>query len=158
MAGAISTFLRFYTAKNGRTGDVMVGRVERKGDEMTDEELVTKIRQIAYELHVYLGNGLLEKVYENGLKHRLEKAGFTVEAQKPLQVRDEDGFLLGDYFADLFVENRIVVELKSVKMIVNEHYAQILNYLKITGQPVGLLINFGSFKFESRTVYLRPQQ
>ena len=122
---------------------------------MDDAELIAQIRQFAYDLHVYLGTGLLEKVYENGLKHRMEKAGFDVEAQYPLEVRDEDGFILGNYNADLYVNKRIVIELKSAKAITNEHYAQILNYLKITNRPVGLLINFGSFKFEARTVYLR---
>ena len=119
------------------------------------ENLVAKIRQIAYDLHVYLGAGLLEKVYENGLVHRLRKAGFHVEAQKPLRVFDSDGFCLGEYFADLVVEGLIVVELKAVQSIANEHYAQILNYLKITGAPAGLLINFGSYKFEVRTVIPR---
>ncbi len=119
------------------------------------EGLVAKIRQIAYDLHVYLGTGLLEKVYENGLAHRLQKAGFRVEAQKPLRVYDNDGFCLGEYFADLVVEDQIIVELKSIRNIANEHYAQILNYLKITGAPAGLLINFGSYKFEVRTVIPR---
>ena len=117
--------------------------------------LVTRIRQIAYDLHVYLGTGLLEKVYENGLLHRLQNAGFRVEAQKPLRVYDSDGFCLGEYFADLVVEGNVIVELKSVRCIANEHYAQILNYLKITGAPAGLLINFGSYKFEVRTVIPR---
>ena len=119
------------------------------------EDLVARIRQIAYDLHVYLGAGLLEKVYENGMMHRLRKAGFHVEAQKPLRVFDNDGFCLGEYFADLVVEDVVVVELKAVQCIANEHYAQILNYLKITGAPAGLLINFGSYKFEVRTVIPR---
>ena len=119
------------------------------------ENLVAKIRQIAYDLHVYLGNGFLEKVYANGLVHRLRKAGFLVEVQKPLRVFDSDGFCLGEYFADLIVEGLVVVELKAVQSIANEHYAQILNYLKITGAPAGLLINFGSYKFEVRTVIPR---
>ena len=118
--------------------------------------LVDRIRQIAYDLHTYLGTGLLEKVYENGLCHRLKQAGLKVEAQRPLKVYDSDGFCLGEYFADLVVEDKVIVELKAVKGIANEHYAQILNYLKITGAPAGLLINFGSYKFEVRTVIPRP--
>lgn len=117
--------------------------------------LVARIRQVAYDLHAYLGTGLLEKVYENGLVHRLQKEGFHVETQKPLRVYDNDGFCLGEYFADLIVEGQIIVELKAVRNIANEHYAQILNYLKITGAPAGLLINFGSYKFEVRTVIPR---
>ena len=119
------------------------------------EALVAKIRQIAYDLHAYLGTGLLEKVYENGLAHRLQKAGFRVETQKPLNVYDNDGFCLGEYFADLVVDGQIIVELKAVRNIADEHYAQILNYLKISGAPAGLLINFGSYKFEVRTVIPR---
>ena len=115
-------------------------------------ELVAKVRQIAFDLHAYLGTGLLERVYENGMFHRLQKDGFRVERQKPLRVYDNDGFCLGDYFADLVVEEKLIVELKAVASISNEHYAQILNYLKITGAPAGLLINFGSYKFQVRTV------
>ena len=63
--------------------------------------LVARIRQIAYDLHAYLGTGLLEKVYENGLAHRLQKDGFRVETLKPLRVYDNDGFCLGEYFADM---------------------------------------------------------
>ena len=130
----------------------------RKAESMenTDHrELMARVRQVAYDLHTYLGTGLLEKVYENGLLHRLQKEGFHVEAQKPLNVFDSDGFCIGEYFADLVVEDSLIVELKSVKSITNEHYAQILNYLKITGAPAGLLINFGSYKFEVRTVLPR---
>ena len=118
--------------------------------------LVGRIRQIAYDLHAYLGTGLLEKVYENGLCHRFKQAGLKVETQRPLKVYDSDGFCLGEYFADLVVEDKVIVELKAVKGIANEHYAQLLNYLKITGAPAGLLINFGSYKFEVRTVIPRP--
>ena len=118
--------------------------------------LVGRIRQIAYDLHAYLGTGLLEKVYENGLCHPLKQAGLKVETQLTLKVYDSDGFCLGEYFADLVVEDKVIVELKAVKGIANEHYAQILNYLKITGAPAGLLINFGSYKFEVRTVIPRP--
>ena len=136
----------------------VIGKKCRKaeGMENTDHrELIARVRQVAYDLHTYLGTGLLEKVYENGLLHRLQKEGFHVEAQKPLNVFDSDGFCIGEYFADLVVDGCLIVELKSVKSITNEHYAQILNYLKITGAPAGLLINFGSYKFEVRTVLPR---
>lgn len=116
------------------------------------EKLVEDVRQIAYGVHVYLGNGYLEKVYENCLRHRLEKAGYTVEPQKRLEVRDEDGYLLGEYFADLVVNGELILELKSVSALKGEHYAQVLNYLKITGFAKALLINFGSYRFETRTV------
>ena len=119
------------------------------------DRLIEIVRQEAYRLHIYLGNGLLEKVYENGLKHRLELVGLKIETQKPLKVMDEDGYVLGDYFADMVVEGELIIELKAVKALANEHLAQLLNYLTIAKQPVGLLINFGSYKFETRIAHQR---
>ena len=115
-------------------------------------ELASQVGQIAYRVHEYFGNGLLEKVYESALEHRLIKAGCKVERQKPLKVFDEDGYCVGDYFVDMLVNDGLIVELKAVKSLVPEHFAQIMNYLKITRNPVGLLINFGSYKFERRTI------
>ena len=115
-------------------------------------ELASQVGQIAYRVHEYFGNGLLEKVYESALEHRLIKAGYKVERQKPLKVFDEDGYCVGDYFVDMLVNDSLIVELKAVKSLVPEHFAQIMNYLKITRNPVGLLINFGSYKFERRTI------
>ena len=112
-----------------------------------------RIRQIAYELHLYLGVGYLEKVYENGLKHRLEKAGYNVQTQVPIQVRDEDGFVLGDYAADMIV-GELIIELKAVSTLTQAHVAQIINYLKATHREHGLLINFGSEKFQCRKIAL----
>ena len=119
---------------------------------MDIDELVEAVRQITYDVHVYLTNGYLEKVYENCLRHRLEKAGYKIEAQKNLKVHDVDGYEIGDYFADLIVNDCLILELKSVKALSGEHYAQTLNYLKITGYQRALLINFGSYRFETRTV------
>ena len=115
-------------------------------------ELASKVGQVAYGVHEYFGNGLLEKVYECALEHRLNKEGYRVERQKPLKVFDEDGFCVGEYFVDMLVNDKLIVELKAVKTLTSEHFAQILNYLKITRNPVGLLINFGSYKFERRTI------
>ena len=108
------------------------------------------VRQTGYALHVYLGHGHLEKVYENGLAHRLRKAGLHVEQQAPIKVVDEDGTVLGDYFADLLVEQTLIVELKTVRSIAPEHVAQILGYLKSTRLQHGLLINFGAYHYEIR--------
>lgn len=119
---------------------------------MTDEEanrVCDRIRQVAYDLHVYLGVGFLEKVYENGLAHRLEKAGMDVRTQVPIRVADEDGFVIGDYVADLLVDG-VLVELKAVSALSPAHVAQLLNYLKATGIRHGLLVNFGSEKFQCR--------
>jgi GxxExxY protein len=112
--------------------------------------LCDRVRQIAYDIHVYHGNGHLEKVYENALAHRLRKTGLDVKQQHPLKVQDEDGTLIGDYFADLLVEDVLVVELKTAKALGLEHEAQILGYLKSARLEHGLLINFGSPKFEMR--------
>ena len=114
--------------------------------------LLDEIRQIAYDLHVYLGSGMLEKVYENGLKHRLELAGHKVEAQKPLKVYDRDGFLLGDYLVDMYVDDELIIELKAVNALVSAHLSQVMNYLSAMKKDTALLINFGSFKFECRSV------
>ena len=113
-------------------------------------ELCDVVRQTAYDIHVYHGQGYLEKVYENALKHRLEKAGLNVQQQYPLHVFDEDGTLIGEYFADLVVENEFFVELKTCSRLLAIHEAQVLSYLKAANCKHGLLINFGSFKFEIR--------
>jgi GxxExxY protein len=112
--------------------------------------LVEMVRQIAYAIHVYHGHGHLEKVYENALVHRLRKAGLRVEQQCPIKVYDEDGTLIGDYFADILVEGVLIIELKTVKALAPEHEAQILGYLKSARRQHGLLINFGSYRFQIR--------
>ncbi len=112
--------------------------------------LSDQVRQTAYNIHVYHGHGHLEKVYENALAHRLRKAGLDVKQQHPIKVFDEDGTLIGDYLADLMVERELVIELKAAKTLVPEHEAQILGYLKSSRLEHGLLINFGSYKFEIR--------
>ena len=132
----------------------MAAAKNAKGEDMTEEkakEVCDEIRQIAYELHVYLGVGYLEKVYENGLRHRLEKSGFLVKAQVPIQVKDEDGYLLGDYVADMIVDG-IIIELKAVTTLLDVHVAQLMNYLKATGLEHGLLLNFGSEKFQCKKI------
>ena len=120
---------------------------------MTEREinaLCDTVRQTAYDIHVYLGHGHLEKVYENALVHRLLKLGTEVRQQYPLRVFDEDGTLIGEYFADLLIDNVLIVELKTAKALAVEHEAQILAYLKSAKLEHGLLINFGSPKFEIR--------
>lgn len=120
---------------------------------MTEDEVRTRcdqIRAIAYQIHAYHGHGHLEKVYENALGHRLRKAGMKAVQQAPVRVLDEDGTQLGEYFADLVVEHEILVELKAVKTLAPEHEAQILGYLKSSRRKHGLLINFGSYRFQIR--------
>ena len=104
------------------------------------------VRETAFAIHCYHRNGHLEKVYENALAHRLRKLGFNVLQQHPLPVFDEDGTLLGDYYADLYIEGALIVELKAVRAVADEHVAQILGYLKSSRIETGLLINFGAPK------------
>jgi GxxExxY protein len=114
----------------------------------TINELCDLVRQTSYALHCYHAHGHLEKVYENALVHRLRLAGLAVKQQHAIQVRDEDGTVIGEYFADLIVEGRLLVELKAVRTLADEHTAQLLGYLKSTGLEHSLLINFGSFRFQ----------
>jgi GxxExxY protein len=121
-------------------------------------ELCDIVRETSYAIHVYLGHGHLEKVYENALAHRLRKLGLKVEQQYAITVHDEDGTVIGEYFADLFVENQLIIELKAVRAIAPEHVAQILGYLRSTKIEDGLLINFGSFKFEIKKYAMKKLQ
>jgi GxxExxY protein len=114
----------------------------------TINELCDVVRETSYAIHVYHGHGHLEKVYENALAHRLRKLGLDVKQQHAVKVYDEDGTLIGDYSADLLIENQLIVELKAVKAFAAEHVAQLLGYLKSSRLEHGLLINFGSFKFQ----------
>ncbi len=114
----------------------------------TINELCDIVRETSYVIHVFHGHGHLEKVYENALVHRLTKAGIDVKQQHPIQVLDEDGTVIGEYLADLLVDGRLVVELKAVRSLADEHVAQLLGYLKSTRIEHGLLINFGSFRFQ----------
>ena len=113
-------------------------------------KLSDEIRVISFDLHKYLRYGHLEKVYENGLAHRLRKDGMKVEQQYPLKVYDEDGTVLGEYFADLFVEDCLIVELKACKALAPEHTAQLLGYMRACQVEHGLLVNFGAPKLQIR--------
>jgi len=112
------------------------------------KNLTEIIRETSYELHRYLSQGHLEKIYENSLRNRLRKKGILTEQQIPLKVYDEDGSLLGDFKADLLIENTIIIELKACKYLAPEHTAQILGYLRASRLKHGILVNFGSHKLE----------
>ena len=107
-------------------------------------QLCDIVRETSFAIHCYHRNGHLEKIYENALVHRLRKQGIEVKQQHPLSVRDEDGTILGEFFADLFVEGRLIVELKAARRVAEEHIAQLLGYLRSGSIETGLLINFGS--------------
>ncbi len=107
------------------------------------EELTDKIIGGFYDVYNTLGPGFLEKVYENALYVELTKRGLTVEQQKPIKVY-YDSHPVGDYYADLIVNNAVIIEIKAAEGISLAHEAQLYNYLKATEIEVGLLLNFGS--------------
>ncbi|MCE5252006.1 GxxExxY protein [bacterium] len=110
---------------------------------MEINELTELIIGCAYKVHKELGMGFLEKVYENALKIELENSGLDVNQQYPITV-NYHGQVIGDFFADLFVEKQVIIELKAVQNLAREHEVQLVNYLAATGIDNGLLINFGS--------------
>lgn len=105
----------------------------------------------AYKVGNGLGCGFLEKVYENALAHELRKTGLEVRQQHGIEVW-YDGIVVGDYAADLLVGGQVLVELKATQALTAIHLAQCLNYLKATGLPICLLINFGTPRVEVRRV------
>ena len=123
---------------------------------MTDvvyKELSYQIMAAVFEVYNTLGFGFLEKVYERALLKELCLRGIPVEAQKEIKVFYK-GEEVGTYFADLVVNNEILLELKAVESLSNFHKAQVLNYLKATGFKLGLLINFGRERVEYKRLVL----
>ena len=119
---------------------------------MLHGELTNKIIGAFYKVYDTLGYGFLEKVYENSLKIELRRLGLKVEQQKNIKVNYE-GHEVGDYFADLIVNDDVIIELKAAESICEEHEAQLLNYLRATDKEVGPLFNFGKEAKFVRKVY-----
>ncbi len=117
-----------------------------------NDPLTGKIIAAAYEVYNTLGFGYLEKVYENSMVVELRKHGLAAAQQSPLTVFYNE-HIVGDFYADLVVDNRVIVELKSVMRIAPEHETQLVNYLTATKQDVGLLINFGCEGVEVKRKY-----
>ena len=107
-------------------------------------QLCATIRETSLAIHRYHRHGHLEKIYENALANRLRKMGLDVRPQHPLPVYDEDGTLLGDFYADLLVEKELILELKACRQLIDEHTAQVLGYLRASRLEHAMLINFGS--------------
>ncbi|CAG0964529.1 hypothetical protein METP2_01009 [Methanosarcinales archaeon] len=120
-------------------------------NEIKLNELSEKIIGAAFEVSNILCVGFLEKVYENALNIELELRGLQAQQQAPLKVYYKDE-LVGDYFADILVENEIIIELKTVKEFDDIHIAQCLNYLKITGLKLCLLINFSKPRVDIKRI------
>ncbi len=106
------------------------------------KELTNEIIGTYYDVYNEIGFGFSEKVYQNFLFFELQSRGFSIEAQKQIHVYYK-GRIVGEYYADIIVENKIILELKAVNQLIDEHEFQLLNYLKASKIEVGLLFNFG---------------
>lgn len=118
--------------------------------------LCDAVRETSFAIHCYHRHGHVEKIYENALAHRLRKRGLSVEQQRRLTVFDDDGTPLGDFLADLVVDGRLVVELKAVRAVADEHVAQLLGYLRSSRVETGLLINFGAPRLHVKKYLMTP--
>ena len=119
---------------------------------MINDELTGRIIQACFEVSNELGAGFLESVYERALIVALTHKGIRVSSQFPLKVRFRN-VIVGDFFADLIIEDQVIVELKAVTRILPEHKAQVINYLTATGFKTGLLVNFGTPRIEYYRLY-----
>ena len=116
------------------------------------EELTGKVLEACFEVSNELGSGFLESVYEKALIIALQQKGIQVRAQAPLQVCFR-GLVVGEFFADIMVEDKLIIELKAVKALAPEHQAQMINYLKATGIDIGLLVNFGTPRLDYKRLH-----
>ena len=112
---------------------------------MNENEIAKEVVDAAYKIHTRLGPGLLESVYQSVLEYELGKRGLAVKAEQPIPVVYEDVHLEVGFRADLVVENKVIIELKSVETVHTVHKKQLLTYLRLADKRLGLLINFGSF-------------
>lgn len=115
---------------------------------MKTNEITQIILDAAFHVHTELGPGLLESVYEIVLAHELKKRGLRVERQKPIPIRYEELTFEEGFRADLLVEDKVIVELKSVEVLAPVHPKQVLTYLRLSGRKVGLLLNFGTMRLK----------
>ncbi len=111
-------------------------------DQYLHKNLTSKIIECYYKVYNKLGYGFLEKVYENAMMIELKRKGMSAFHQQPIEVFYEDK-LVGSYFADIIVEDKVILELKAVETLCEEHEYQLINYLKATDKEIGLLLNFG---------------
>jgi GxxExxY protein len=125
----------------------------RNSDESKDRlsDLTHLIIGCAYQVSNGLGTGFLEKIYENALTHELRKIGKDVIQQHPIKVVYDD-IVMGNFIADMLVESKVIVEIKAIQSLDDIHAAQCLNYLRATGLPVCLLLNFGRPKLQIKRI------
>lgn len=121
------------------------------------KSITDAILKVYYEVYNELGYGFLEKVYQNAMYFELKSLGYKVEAQKQIKVYFKKQ-LVGEYYSDLLVEDKVIVELKATELIMNVHVAQIMNYLKATPIEVGMLLNFGEELEFKRIIYTNDRK
>ena len=121
--------------------------------ELIHKELSFRIMKSVMDVHNNLGTGFLEKVYENAVVIKLKKDGLKVVQQAPFKIYFE-GQLIGEYYADILVEDKIILEAKCVEQLTNIHRAQVLNYLKATELKLGIIVNFAKPKLEYERIVL----
>ena len=125
--------------------------------ELLQKEITDQILKAYYKVYNHLGYGFLEKVYENALGIELRKAGLLCEKQKPIKVFYDEK-VVGNYFADLVINNSVIIELKAAVAICEEHECQLINYLKATEIEVGLLLNFGNKPEFKRKIFTNKER
>ncbi|MEA9415240.1 GxxExxY protein [Flavobacterium sp. PL02] len=121
------------------------------------KKITDSILKAYYAVYNQLGYGFLEKVYQNAMYFELKSLGYKVEAQKQIKVYFKSQ-LVGEYYADLLVEDKVIVELKACELLMNVHIAQLMNYLKATEIEVGLLLNFGEDPEFKRIIYTNDKK
>ena len=126
-------------------------------NELLHKELTNKIINCFYTVYNTLGFGFLEKVYENSLMIELQKQGLRAEKQKPIKVYYSE-HIVGEYFADIIVEDTIITELKAAEFLIEEHELQLINYLKATDKEIGLLLNFGKKPEFKRKIFTNDRK
>jgi GxxExxY protein len=120
--------------------------------ELLHQEITAQIIKGYYEVYNTLGYGFLEKVYENAMMIELLEIGLECKKQNPIKVSYKEN-LVGNYFSDIVVENKVIIELKAASALCGEHEAQLINYLKATDIEVGLLLNFGKSPQFARKIF-----
>ena len=124
---------------------------------MTEKEEVDEILKAFYEVYNTLGYGFLERVYQNALYFELTNRGFTCEAQKKIEVCYK-GRVVGEYYADIVVDQHIILELKAAESLCPEHEYQLINYLRATDIEVGYVLNFGKHAMFKRKIFTNEQK
>jgi GxxExxY protein len=125
--------------------------------DLLHKKITDDILKVYFDIYNQLCYGFLEKVYQNAMYFELKNKGYKVEAQTPIKVYLK-GQLIGEYYSDLLIENKVIIELKACEVLMNVHVAQLMNYLKATEIEVGLLLNFGEEAEFKRIIYTNDRK